>query len=143
MVRGNSIGLDRTGSRSIGNDLGGVVVGSGSTNDTIGGTALVAGNVISGIGINSSGGGVMVEGNALGTLSTGSSSSHRPAGDPSAYPQGQTYLGFATVITDCGGNAVINVTLSGVNVPSGQVITATATDASENTSEFSSGITVT
>jgi uncharacterized repeat protein (TIGR01451 family) len=56
--------------------------------------------------------------------------------DPSGFGEGQTFLGFTTVNTDAGGNATFSVTLE-VAVPDGQVVTATATDPSGNTSEFS------
>jgi len=55
---------------------------------------------------------------------------------PSGYGEGRTYLGFTTVITNGGGNGSFD-TLT-VPIPSGQMaITATATDFSGNTSEFS------
>jgi hypothetical protein len=56
------------------------------------------------------------------------------------FGQGQTYLGSATVTTDAGGNANFSFTAPLV---SGQtVITATATDPSGNTSEFSHGLSL-
>ncbi len=57
-------------------------------------------------------------------------------GDPSGYGQGQTYLGFTNATTDVSGNA--SFTFTSPTVPAGQCIfTATATDPSGNTSEFS------
>jgi parallel beta-helix repeat protein len=56
--------------------------------------------------------------------------------DPSGNGEGRTYLGSADVTTDANGDAAIAETLS-ADVPVGQVVTATATDASGNTSEFS------
>ena len=50
--------------------------------------------------------------------------------------EGQTFLGTSTANTDGSGNATISVALSAA-VPAGSFITATATDASGNTSEFS------
>jgi CSLREA domain-containing protein len=50
--------------------------------------------------------------------------------------EGKTFLGSATVKTDAGGNAPFNVTLSNISQPP-EIVTATATDASGNTSEFS------
>jgi hypothetical protein len=59
--------------------------------------------------------------------------------DSSTNGEGKTYLGFANVSTDVNCNAPINLgnftTLAVVTA--GQFITATATDASNNTSEFS------
>jgi uncharacterized repeat protein (TIGR01451 family) len=58
------------------------------------------------------------------------------AADPSGYGQGERYLGSTTVTTDPSGAAAIGFTLP-VSVPTGQFITATATDRNNNTSEFS------
>src|SRR5205085_5485100 len=55
--------------------------------------------------------------------------------------EGRTYIGSNTgVSTDGSGNAAFNVTVPALI--GGQVITATATDANGNTSEFSAWITV-
>ncbi len=56
--------------------------------------------------------------------------------DASGYGQGKTFLGSAGVTTDGSCNASFLVTLPSP-VASGQFITATATDANNNTSEFS------
>ena len=56
--------------------------------------------------------------------------------DVSGNGQGQTFLGFSNVTTDGSGNATINTTLP-VSTPMGRMITATATDPANNTSEFS------
>ncbi len=63
-----------------------------------------------------------------------------PSGDGSGHGEAQTYLGSATVVTDGNGNATINETLAGVNVAADEVITATATDPSGNTSEFGTNV---
>src|SRR5438270_13524 len=63
-----------------------------------------------------------------------------PTADPSGYGEGQTYLGSTTVTTDGTSNAAINATLSGVIVPSGYAVTATATDPLGNTSEFAKDV---
>jgi CSLREA domain-containing protein len=62
--------------------------------------------------------------------------------DGSGFGEGETYLGFAALTTDGAGHASIDVTLPGT-AAAGEVITATATDADENTSEFSNCVTVT
>lgn len=54
--------------------------------------------------------------------------------DPSGNGEGQTYLGTASVTTDATGNVAFEQTLN-VSAP-GKFITATATDAAGNTSEF-------
>jgi hypothetical protein len=59
------------------------------------------------------------------------------AADPSGFGEGQTFLGAASIKTGAGGNASFKITLS-TPLPAGQsVVTATATDPSGNTSEFS------
>jgi hypothetical protein len=58
------------------------------------------------------------------------------APDPSGFGEGQNYLGTTTVSTDNAGNASFNVTFN-ISVPTGHLITATATDSANNTSEFS------
>jgi len=62
--------------------------------------------------------------------------------DSFGYGEGQTYLGQTNVVTgiDCNASFVANLP---VQVPSGHVITATATDNANNTSEFSSCVSVT
>jgi len=64
-----------------------------------------------------------------------------PTADPSGYGQGETFLGSTTVNTDQNGNASFTVSFSTV-VPVGQVVSATATDPNNNTSEFSLAVPV-
>ena len=59
-----------------------------------------------------------------------------PAADPSGYGQGQTYLTYAEVTVGASGGATFTVQTPNT-VPTGQVVTATATDPSGDTSEFS------
>ncbi|MBW4565401.1 MAG: DUF4347 domain-containing protein [Mojavia pulchra JT2-VF2] len=61
---------------------------------------------------------------------------------PTGYGEGQTYLGSVDVTTNDLGNASFTANLT-TSVPLGHFITATATDANNNTSEFSQGVTVT
>ena len=61
-------------------------------------------------------------------------------GRPQDYYEGKQYLGSAPLTTDGGGDASIDVVLSGVTITADQVVTATATDANGNTSEFSQRI---
>lgn len=66
-----------------------------------------------------------------------------PTCDGSGNGEGQTFIGFTIVATPAGGcDAPISVTFP-ATVPLGNVITATATDPSNNTSEFSQCVTVT
>jgi hypothetical protein len=62
--------------------------------------------------------------------------------DPSGHGQGQVFLGSTSVTTDSSGNASFTATIP-VGVAAGQFISATATDPSGNTSEFSQDIAVT
>jgi hypothetical protein len=54
-------------------------------------------------------------------------------------PEGQTFLGFGNVNIDATGTANFSITVPGSVTP-GQIVTATATDPTGNTSEFSPGI---
>ena len=60
---------------------------------------------------------------------------------PFGYGEGETYIGFTNVSTDGGGNASFNVTFpTALGAAAG--VTATATDAGGNTSEFSACVSV-
>ena len=59
------------------------------------------------------------------------------AGDPSGYGEGKVYLGSVAVAADMSGTAGFSRTFAGVAVPVGATVSATATDPSGNTSEFS------
>jgi Calx-beta domain/IPT/TIG domain len=77
-----------------------------------------------------------------GTLNSKANGSYRielfsnPSCNASGYGEGETYLGFANVTTDSGGNAAFVITVNGT-VAAGRVVTATATDSNGSTSEFS------
>jgi titin len=62
--------------------------------------------------------------------------------DPSGYGEGQVYLGQITLVngSSCSSSFVANFP---VQVPVGYVVTATATDSANNTSEFAADIPVT
>jgi hypothetical protein len=62
-----------------------------------------------------------------------------PSADPSGYGQGQTFLGDSNVTTDANGNVTFTTDLA-VGQLAGQWITATATDPSGNTSQFSADV---
>ena len=62
--------------------------------------------------------------------------------DPRGYGQGRTFLGSTVVTTKASGVADIDLVLPS-GLPAGQFLTATATDASGNTSEFSRAVAVT
>jgi titin len=61
--------------------------------------------------------------------------------DPSGYGEGEIYMGTHKVTTDRSGDASFSASLTRV-VPVGYVATATATDPSGNTSEFSACFTI-
>lgn len=61
---------------------------------------------------------------------------------PQDYLEGKEYIGSADIATDAGGDATIDVVLGGVTLAAGATVTATATDANGNTSEFSQRIVV-
>ena len=63
-------------------------------------------------------------------------------GRPQDFREGKQYVGTAPLTTDGGGDAAIDVVLPGVTLQAGQTVTATATDADGNTSEFSQRIVV-
>jgi hypothetical protein len=56
--------------------------------------------------------------------------------DPSGHGEGSSWLGSELISTDAGGDAAFSITLVSA-VPTGYYVTATATDAAGNTSEFS------
>ena len=60
--------------------------------------------------------------------------------DVSGYGEGERFLGGEEVISDASGQAALNVVLAAL-VSDGEQITATATDAAGNTSEFSACVT--
>jgi len=75
VVQGNYIGTDRNGTKAIGNTDRALVVNMNASSNTIGGTVTGAGNVISGNldrGITLDGANNLVQGNFIGTDSTGS-----------------------------------------------------------------------
>jgi hypothetical protein len=80
--------------------------------------------------------------NIQGSLNSTASTSFRveffdnPQCDPFNNGEGQTFIGFANIMTDGSCNAPINVTLPATVQP-GHVVTSTATDPNNNTSEFS------
>ncbi|GAB5536214.1 MAG: hypothetical protein Rubg2KO_24630 [Rubricoccaceae bacterium] len=60
-----------------------------------------------------------------------------PACDPERFGPGQVYAGAFSITTDAQGEAAFDQTLAAAGVPAGWTVTATATDADGNTSEFS------
>ncbi len=62
-------------------------------------------------------------------------------GDVSGFGEGQNFLGQTTVTTDTNGNAPYSATLTAVTT-AGQIVSATATDSTGDTSEFSQDATV-
>jgi Domain of unknown function (DUF4347)/Cadherin-like/Right handed beta helix region/Cadherin domain/Periplasmic copper-binding protein (NosD) len=71
-----------------------------------------------------------------------------PVGDPTGYGEARNYLGFITGTTNASGNASFTAALSGVAVPVGFAVTATATvelgaGVYRSTSEFAQNVLVT
>ncbi len=62
-----------------------------------------------------------------------------PSADSTGYGEGKTFLGFTTVATNSSCTATFVDTLAAI-IPFGTFISATATDASGNTSEFSKSV---
>jgi uncharacterized repeat protein (TIGR01451 family) len=62
-----------------------------------------------------------------------------PQADPSGYGEGELYLGSTSVTTGSNYDATFDATV-GTGIPSGWVVSATATDPFGNTSEFSQDI---
>jgi uncharacterized repeat protein (TIGR01451 family) len=65
-----------------------------------------------------------------------------PIAGPTGFGQGKTFLGTEVVLTDANGHADVTSTFT-ASVPPGQVVSATATDGSGNTSEFARSVAVT
>ena len=135
-ILGNSIRRDDI----LGIDLNGDSVTSNDAGDTdTGGNNLQNYPVLT--SATSAGGDTTVGG----TLNSTPNSSFRieffvsPSTGPGGFGQGQTFIGSTTVATDGSGNASFMVN-TGAATPTGQFITATATDNTTNdTSEFSAG----
>jgi len=62
-------------------------------------------------------------------------------GDSRGFGQGATFLGAVSVTTNASGNTSFSLTLT-TKLASGQVISATATDPTGNTSEFAKNVIV-
>jgi VCBS repeat-containing protein len=92
---------------------------------------------------SSSGGSTTIQGTLNSTANTTFSLEFfsNAACDPSGNGEGETFIGSTTVITDGSGNTSFNVTFP-ITLPSGRLITATATDSNSNTSEFSKCVAV-
>src|SRR5262249_47556209 len=65
-----------------------------------------------------------------------------PTADPTGFGQGKNYIGSLTVTVGSSGHATWNVTFLHAT-SSDQYVTATATDGSGNTSEFSAATSIT
>jgi hypothetical protein len=80
--------------------------------------------------------------NVAGSLNSAPSATYRvelfagSAPDPTGNGEGRRYLGFLTAVTNAAGNAVFGGTLPS-SVAVGEFVSATVTDPSNNTSEFS------
>ncbi|HZN68692.1 MAG TPA: right-handed parallel beta-helix repeat-containing protein, partial [Tepidisphaeraceae bacterium] len=120
-IRGNYIGTDATGSRSVGNGREGVLIDASARTGTVGGTAAGAGNVISGNGASgirvtgaSPGTGIVIEGNRIGTDAAGSRALPNGASPATPYRDGIT-------LAPAGGVRIGGPTVAARNVISGNV----------------------
>ncbi len=158
------------GVAAIGSAIGGTATGAGNViafntghgvllnNDVGNGHSILSNSIFSnaqlGIKVSSPGGekspvltSATAAGNVQGTLNSIASNTFRleffasPACNASGFGEGKTFIGFQSVTTDGSGNASFNATFAAL--PADQlVITATATDANGNTSEFSQCLTL-
>jgi parallel beta-helix repeat protein len=107
IIQGNLIGTDATGMHALGNAIDGIAAPpSGLGNILIGGTALGAGNVISGnggFGVISNVSGTTIQGNLVGTNSTGSAAI--PNGTSGSPSTGGIAIQSASTNTLIGGTA--------------------------------------
>ncbi|MEZ5658210.1 MAG: LamG-like jellyroll fold domain-containing protein [Burkholderiaceae bacterium] len=137
-VRGNSI----FGNYGIGIDLGATADDGADANDAgdadTGGNAKQNWAVLGAITITDTG--VMAYDLDTTTLTAGSYTIDFYANaDPGAtQPQGRTYLGSLTGVTD--GQASVTGTLTGIGLAPGETVTLVTTDAAGNSSEFSNGV---
>jgi CSLREA domain-containing protein len=123
-ILGNSI----YGSAGLAIDLGDNSVTPNDFNDAdIGTNALQNFPVLT--SALSSGGNTII----IGTLNSNPNTNFRieffssPTGDVTLHGEAQTYLGFVNVTSNPSGDASFNTTLSGLTLPPGQVVSATAT----------------
>ncbi len=142
LIRGNSIFGNNASSLSLGIDLdlNGVTANDGCDTDTganqLQNFPLLTGSLTTG-GVT----------RVSGTLNSIASRTYQldfyanTATNVSGYGEGQFYLGSTNVITDGSCNGSFTFIVPAASVP-GQFITATATDATNNTSEFSAAVTV-
>lgn len=137
-IRGNSI----FGNAGLGIDLGNVGVNFNHFGPSNGPNQLLNFPVLNSAYPSTAG--TQIEGSYDGlpnsTLSLDFYSNQSP--DPSGYGQGQTYLGSTVVTTDSAGHSSFTASLP-VAITAGISLSATATDAAGNTSEFARDITVT
>jgi CSLREA domain-containing protein len=172
VVRGNYIGTTVSGTTALGNSGYGVGIGTGATGNRILSNAIFSNGALGidlgGTGVTpndagdpdagennfqnfpviasavTSGGGTMIQGTLNSTANTGGFVVEffaSPSCDSSGYGEGQRFLGSITVNTDNFGNAFINQTLASATF-AGEALTATATDPTGNTSEFSQCLTI-
>ncbi|HST52114.1 MAG TPA: FG-GAP-like repeat-containing protein [Pyrinomonadaceae bacterium] len=138
-IEGNSI----HDNGALGIDLGNDGVSPNDTNDEDGGSNNLQNFPVI-TSATSGGGNTSIQG----TLNSAPSATFRieffvtATCDASGNGEGQAFLGTSSVTTDASGNATINSNFA-VGVADGQVVTATATDPTGNTSEFSACASIT
>lgn len=138
VIRGNSIDLNQ----GLGIDLRGDGVTPNDPADPDAGPNLLQNTPLVG-GVSITATSISVGGVLNSTPSTAFTIDFyaSPTADPSGSGQGRTYLGSTTITTSATGDAGFGGTFP-VVVPAGSVVTATATDPTGNTSEFSNAAAV-
>jgi hypothetical protein len=124
VVEGNYIGTDATGTKALGNAADGVEITDGSFNNTMGGTVAGAGNLISGnrqngilIAEDPSGRGAgpnLVQGNLIGTNSTGNAALGNGANGVELRGQGDVERNVIGGATSGAGNVISGNKANGI-----------------------------
>lgn len=143
VLAGTGTGTSLTSNSIFGNTTLGIDLGNNGVTANDAGDADTGPNNLQNFpvltSVNSSGGSTSIAGTLNSTANTIFSiqfftNAHCSA---SGFGEGQTLIGSKQVTTDGSGNATFVALIDGVTLVNGASVTATATDASTNTSEFS------
>ncbi|MEX6690591.1 NosD domain-containing protein [Danxiaibacter flavus] len=143
VLAGNGTGTSLTSNSIFGNATLGIDLGNDGVTANDNGDADTGPNNLQNFpvltSVNSSGGSTSIAGTLNSTANTifniqFFTNDHC---SPSGFGEGQILIGSKQVTTDGGGNATFVALINGVTLANGASVTATATDANNNTSEFS------